>query len=396
VNLPPIHISDYNYQLKDEQIAKYPLEKRSASKLLYYKKGNIEHKMFKELPSLLPENTLLVFNDTKVIEARLIFKKESGTGIEVFLLNPADHTNNTIALHTKKESVWECMIGNKKRWKENEVLELKNDRFNLKASWHDRENNLVKFSFSDDETLSDQIKTFGSLPIPPYLNRPTEKIDLTRYQTGFAKAEGSVAAPTASLHFDDEVKNELAAKGIKQKFLTLHVGAGTFKPVSVENAIEHSMHAEYIIFTKDTIEDLLNHNGPIIPVGTTSLRSLESLYWYGVGLKKNFLKEFYIEQYFPYQFSEEHITKEESLSTILNWMDENELKTLEGNSSIYIVPGYKTNMVNGIVTNFHQPQSTLLLLVSALIGNNWKMVYQSAMENHYRFLSYGDSSLLLF
>ncbi len=396
MNLPPIHISEYDYPLRDEQIAKYPLEKRSASKLLYYKNGQIEHKMFKDLPSLLPKDSLLVFNDTKVIEARLIFKKESGTKIEIFLLNPADHSNSTLVLQTKKESVWECMIGNKKRWKQDDILELKNDHFNIKTSWEDREKNFVKFSFTGEATLSDYVKTFGSLPIPPYLNRPTEKIDLTRYQTSFANAEGSVAAPTASLHFDDEMRTELNAKGIQQRFLTLHVGAGTFKPVSTDNALEHSMHAEYIVFTREMIEDLLKHPGPIIPVGTTSLRSLESLYWLGVGLKNNVLSNFNIEQYFPYQHSNEKISKEESLATILKWMDENQMKTLEGNSSIYIVPGYESKMVNGIVTNFHQPQSTLLLLVSALIGNDWKKVYEIAMENNYRFLSYGDSSLLLF
>lgn len=391
MNLPPIHISEYDYPLKDEQIAKYPLEKRSASKLLVYKDGEIEHRNFSELPDLLPKKTMLVFNNTKVIQARLRFRKESGAEVEVFLLNPVNHENAGEVLERKESSAWQCLIGNKKRFKDNDILQ----KGDLSALWLDRENDVIQFNYGD-KCFADVIEEFGNLPIPPYLNRPTENVDQTRYQTTFAVNKGSVAAPTAALHFDEEINQHLTKRGIPSAFLTLHVGAGTFKPVTADNALEHEMHSEYIVFSKNFIESLLNHNGPTIPVGTTSLRSLESLYWYGVGLKHGILKDFHIEQYFPYKNYELQISKEESLSLVLKWMEENRMETLEGTSSIYLVPGYQPRMVNGIITNFHQPQSTLLLLISALIGSNWKKVYESAMENNYRFLSYGDSSLLLF
>ena len=390
MNLPPIHINEFDYPLKAEQIAQYPLEKRSASKLLVYKDGKIDHRKFSELPSLLPSNTLLVFNNTKVIHARLHFRKESGAEIEVFLLNPVNHENAGEVLARKESTVWQCLVGNKKRFKDTDILQ-KDD---LSALWLDRENDVIQFKYGD-KCFADVIEEHGNLPIPPYLNRPTENIDITRYQTTFAINDGSVAAPTAALHFDEDVQKELNKMGIKQNFLTLHVGAGTFKPVSTSNALDHEMHREYIAFSRDFIEDLLNHNGPVIPVGTTSLRSLESLFWFGVGLKNKTLDKFYIEQYFPYQ-NKTSASKEECLSAVLKWMDQNQLKKIEGTSSIYIVPGYQSKMVNGIITNFHQPQSTLLLLVSALIGDDWKRVYQTALENNYRFLSYGDSSLLLF
>ncbi len=398
MNLPIIHISDYDYALEDAKIAKYPLAERSSSKLLYYKAGNIEHAKFKDLPQLLPNNSMLVFNNTKVIEARLNFKKETGSEIEVFLLNPANQENASVVLSSTKGSVWHCMIGNKKRWKQDDVLKLTGNNCSITAHWKDRENNLVHFEYDLPYTLLQTIHELGSLPIPPYLNRPTEELDITRYQTTFAQYNGSVAAPTAALHFDKEMYDALNEKGIKCEYLTLHVGAGTFKPVSAENAIDHEMHEEYIVFNKSFIRSLLNHVGPIIAVGTTSLRSLESLYWFGVKiiLQDEPVSSFHIEQYFPYSIGKNTITTHESLSAILHWMDKNGLETLEGTSSIYIIPGYKPKMVNGIVTNFHQPQSTLLLLISALVGNDWKKIYDSALANDYRFLSYGDSSLLLF
>lgn len=396
MNLPIIYISDYDYPLEDAKIAKYPLAERSSSKLLYYNKGIIEHAKFKDLPQLLPNRSMLVFNNTKVIEARLNFKKETGSEIEVFLLNPAHQENATTILSSTNGSVWHCMIGNKKRWKENDVLKLTGNNCSITARWKDRENNLVQFEYDQPFTLLQTIHELGNLPIPPYLNRPTEEIDLTRYQTTFAQYNGSVAAPTAALHFDAETYDALNEKGIKCEYLTLHVGAGTFKPVSTENAIDHIMHEEYIVFKRPFIRSLLDHDGPIIAIGTTSLRSLESLYWFGVGLNNGSLSNFHIEQYFPYVIENNTISAQESLSTVLEWMDKNGSETLEGTSSIYIVPGYKPKMVNGIVTNFHQPQSTLLLLISALVGNNWKKIYDSALSNDYRFLSYGDSSLLLF
>jgi S-adenosylmethionine:tRNA ribosyltransferase-isomerase len=397
VNLPVINIADFNYPLADEQIAKYPLEKRSASKLLHFHNGIIEHTTFKHLPDLLPPETLLVFNNTKVIEARLLFTKPTGAHIEVFLLNPANPSQNaSLILDGEGESTWQCMVGNKKRWKENEVLRLQHQGNYVQAAWVDRENNLVKLQYNTHTTLAEILTLFGNLPIPPYLNRPTENIDLERYQTSFARFKGSVAAPTAALHFDDETYEAIHKKGIGCEYLTLHVGAGTFKPVTTENAVEHPMHQEFIVFTQTTIQALLQHTGPTIAVGTTSLRSLESLFWFGIGLKLGLCKEFNIEQYLPYQVGDTSITAKEALLAVIHWMKEKGLTVLEGTSSIYIIPGYKPRMVRGMVTNFHQPKSTLLLLVSAMVGNAWKDIYQAALENNYRFLSYGDSSLLMF
>jgi S-adenosylmethionine:tRNA ribosyltransferase-isomerase len=273
VNLPFIHINDFDYPLPDERIARYPLEKRSASKLLVYKTGKIEHHQFSELPDLLPENTLLIFNNTKVIQARLHFRKETGAEVEVFLLNPVNRENAGEVLGRKESSAWHCLVGNKKRFKEGDILQ-KDD---LSALWLDRENDVIQFNYGD-KCFADVIEESGNLPIPPYLNRPTENIDKTRYQTTFAINKGSVAAPTAALHFDAEINQHLVEKGIHSTFLTLHVGAGTFKPVSTENALEHTMHEEYIVFSKELIRKLKDHSQTKIAVGTTSLRSLESLY----------------------------------------------------------------------------------------------------------------------
>jgi S-adenosylmethionine:tRNA ribosyltransferase-isomerase len=288
------------------------------------------------------------------------------------------------------------MIGNKKRWKEDDVLLVSGKQSNLVAKWEDREHDQVSFEFPPNKSFKEMIEEFGQLPIPPYLNRPTENIDLTRYQTQFALLHGSVAAPTAALHFDTEIYQALEKRNIKCNYLTLHVGAGTFKPVSVDNAMDHVMHEEYIIYSKELIESLLVHVGPVIAVGTTSLRSLESLYWFGVGLINGSLSNFHIEQYFPYSAEEKTISVSDALYKVLDWMNSKGLQTVEGTSSIYMVPGYKPKMVSGIITNFHQPQSTLLLLVCALVGNDWKNIYQNALDNNYRFLSYGDSSLLMF
>jgi S-adenosylmethionine:tRNA ribosyltransferase-isomerase len=386
-----IYIKDFNYELPEDRIAKYPLEKRSASKLLFYKKGNIEHRNFLDLGGLLPEKSMLIFNNTKVIHARLHFRKETGAEVEVFLLNPLNHENAGTVLNRKGSSVWHCLIGNKKRFKQEDVLQ----KGDLSALWMDRENDVIEFNYGD-KSFAEVIEQAGSLPIPPYLNRPTEEVDNSRYQTTFAVNRGSVAAPTAALHFDEEINQRLVEKGIQYGFITLHVGAGTFKPVSAENAMEHTMHEEYIVFKKEFIQSFLQHSHSKIAVGTTSFRSLESLYWFGVGLQRSKLDHFHIPQYFPYNVDADQCSVEESLTTILNWMEENGLETLEGTSSIYIVPGYKPRMIEGLVTNFHQPQSTLLLLIAALVGDDWKKIYEEALKRNYRFLSYGDSSLILF
>jgi len=395
VQLPEINIKDYDYPLDESRIAKYPLENRSDSKLLFWNKGEILHKKFTELPGLLPANTLLVFNTTKVIEARLLFKKLAGSTIEIFLLNPADHSNASTVLKSKNKSEWFCLVGNKKRWKEGDELILEKGDIILTAKWVDREKNLVEFTYPPNKSFLEVVHELGELPIPPYLNRPTETIDETRYQTKFAEHHGSVAAPTAALHFDEKIITELKSNGHTTETLTLHVGAGTFKPVTAENASEHVMHQEFIIFTLDAIEHIKDHPGPVVPVGTTSMRSLESLYWFGVGLINQTLKDFNIPQYFPYE-TEVTITKGDALHAVTSWMKEKNTNVLEGNSSIYILPGYKSKMVNGIITNFHQPQSTLLLLITSMVGDTWKTIYKEAMENNYRFLSYGDSSLILF
>jgi len=391
VNLPFININDFDYPLPDERIARYPLDKRSDSKLLVYKQGKIKHTSFNEIANLLPQNSHLIFNNTKVIQARLHFKKETGAEVEVFLLNPVNYENAGQVLGKKQSSAWHCLVGNKKRFKNEDILQ--ND--DLSALWLDRENDIIQFNYGD-KSFAEVIEQLGNLPIPPYLNRPTENVDITRYQTTFAISSGSVAAPTAALHFDDNINQQLKDKKIKSSFLTLHVGAGTFKPVTAENAMDHTMHKEYIVFSEEIINSLAKDSAYKIAVGTTSLRSLESLYWFGVGLLMGELNEFHIPQFFPYQTKSENISVEESLSAVLNWMNERKISSLEGTSSIYIVPGYKPKMVKGIITNFHQPKSTLLLLITALVGNDWKHIYKEAMENDYRFLSYGDSSLLLF
>lgn len=391
MNLPFIDINDFDYSLPEERIARYPLDKRSDSKLLVYKQGKIVHQSFSELAHLLPENSHLIFNNTRVIQARLHFRKATGAEVEVFLLNPINNENAGHVLGQKGTSAWHCLVGNKKRFKNNDVLQ--ND--DLSALWLDRENDVIQFSYGE-KSFAEVIEQLGSLPIPPYLNRPTEHIDIIRYQTAFAVNSGSVAAPTAALHFDDEVNKKLSDKGVISSFLTLHVGAGTFKPVSANNAIDHVMHQEYIVFSEETILALLNNATYKIAVGTTSLRSLESLYWFGVGLITRELTEFHIPQFFPYKIRSENIPVDTVLNHVLGWMKERSISTLEGTSSIYIVPGYKPQMIKGIITNFHQPKSTLLLLIAALVGNDWKNIYNEAMDNDYRFLSYGDSSMLLF
>ncbi len=391
MNLPFVNINDYDYPLSDARIARYPLDNRSDSKLLVFDHGTIYHQSFKNLPELLPSQAHLIFNNTKVIQARLHFRKETGAEVEVFLLNPVNHENAGEVLSRKQSSAWHCMIGNKKRFKEEDVLQ--ND--DLSALWLDRENDIIQFNYGD-KCFADVIEQIGNLPIPPYLNRPTEKIDHTRYQTSFAISSGSVAAPTAALHFDEGINEQLKNKGIISSYLTLHVGAGTFKPVSTDNAMDHTMHKEYIVFTEEMIHSLLKYPLNRIAVGTTSLRSLESLYWLGVGLITGELTQFHIPQFFPYQCKSQNISVEESLEKVLNFMKKNSISILEGTSSIFIFPGYKTKMVKGIITNFHQPKSTLLLLIASLIGDDWKKIYNEALSNDYRFLSYGDSSLLLF
>lgn len=406
-----ILLADYQYDLPDERIARYPLEPRDSSKLLIYQEGNILHKYFYDLPNYLPSDSFLVFNDTKVIPARVFFQKTTGAVIEIFLLHPEEPTRIiNDAMQQTESCVWSCMIGNKKRWKKGEVLttELRvanryadADELRIKVEWVDVTNNWVKFSWEPILTSSslfhsppfaEIIRALGEIPLPPYLNRKAEIKDLESYQTVYSKIEGAVAAPTAGLHFTENVFQKLSHKGIEHAFVTLHVGAGTFQPVKVLNAIEHTMHAEQVVFSQELVEKLQQHLGKIIAVGTTSVRALESLYWYGVRLLQG-EKSFWIEQLSPYQ-TEIVPNAAASLEAVLSYMKAHDLKELVGETEIMIFPGYEFKLCKGLITNYHQPNSTLMLLVAAFVGPDWRKIYEEALANDYRFLSYGDSSLL--
>lgn len=401
---PKINLQDFTYHLPEEKIAQYPLAQRDHSKLLHYHKGTINTQQFHELPQLLKPETLLVFNNTKVIPARLYFRKDTGALIEVLLLEPALPTPIVaLAMQVTKTCVWKCMIGNQKKWREGETLttaiflpEL-NANINLNASWHSRENNEVQLSWdAENITFLSILNAAGEMPIPPYLNREANEDDASQYQTVYAKHHGAVAAPTAGLHFTDTVLQQLQNKQISQTEVTLHVSAGTFQPIKeTADVQQHNMHAEQIIVYKKTIELLLNSIGKTVVVGTTSMRTLESLYWYGVKLMLLPHSPFFIEKLFCYETILQNISVEESLNSVLRFMQKNNLPFIQGSTEIIILPGYIFKICNGLITNFHQPDSTLILLIAAFIGEDWRTVYQYALDNDYRFLSYGDSSLLM-
>jgi S-adenosylmethionine:tRNA ribosyltransferase-isomerase len=403
--LPEILLADYQYDLPDERIARYPVEPRDSSKLQIYQDGKITHEHFFNLPDYLPSDSFLVFNDTKVIPARVFFQKPTGAVIEIFLLHPEEPSRIiNDAMQQTESGVWSCMIGNKKRWKVGEVLttelRVSNYELRIRAEWTDGENNWVKFSWEvisspppfSSPSFADVIRALGEIPLPPYLNRKAESRDLETYQTVYSKIEGAVAAPTAGLHFTERVFENLARKGINHAFVTLHVGAGTFQPVKVLNAVEHTMHAEQVVFTLDLLEKLRQNLGRIIAVGTTSVRALESLYWYGVRLLQG-ETSFWIEKLSPYQ-NEQVPSAADSLEAILSYMKVQNLKELVGETEIMIFPGYEFKLCKGLITNYHQPNSTLMLLIAAFVGPDWRKIYEEALANEYRFLSYGDSSLL--
>ena len=396
---PTIDLKDFQYHLPDEKIAKYPLENRDLSKLLYYRRGNIEHEHFANIPGLLPTKSALFFNNTKVIPARLYFHKESGAQIEIFLLKPKLPSQEMGMVMEERRSVtWECMIGNYKKWKEETVLQRKfangTDTFTLQATIIDRNSKWIQFSWDDPKrSFAEIVSMAGQVPLPPYLNREATASDKPRYQTVYSKKEGAVAAPTAGLHFTDEILDQLGQKKIKKVFLTLHVSAGTFQPIKAENITDHPMHAEQMVVNLHNIEQVLSATGPIIAVGTTSMRTLESLYWFGIRLLHG-NEDFAIEKLEPYQKSNLPDRKE-AFEAIRQWMIQQQLEEITGSTEIFIFPGYQFRVCDGLITNFHQPGSTLMLLVAALIGDDWKKVYEAALENDYRFLSYGDSSLLL-
>ncbi len=394
-----INIHDYDYDLPDERIAKYPLPERDTSKLLVWQGGEIGHRKFRQLPELLRGDEVLFFNNTKVIPARLLFRKETGSLIETFLLNPLEPALVEQAMRATGTTTWACAIGNLKRWKGGQVLERELDidgqKISLRATLASRTEQAVRYDWDSTLPFARIVEACGEMPIPPYLNRKAEAADRSTYQTVYSKREGAVAAPTAGLHFTPAVLESLKNKGVQLEELTLHVSAGTFKPVSAENAIDHEMHAEQVAVTRENVEALAAGR-KIIAVGTTSMRTLESLYWFGVRLFDNPEADFNIGQYEPYVHAPGELPNLRAVAEkILDYMASHGLTELHGNTQIYIVPGYTLRVVDVLISNFHQPCSTLLLLVSAFTGgDHWKEIYRAALENDYRFLSYGDSSML--
>lgn len=398
-----IKINDYNYPLPEERIAKFPLPVRDQSKLLVYRKGEISETVFTSLPNYLESGSLMIFNNTKVIQARLHFRKETGALIEIFCLEPIQPNDYALNFQQTQHAAWLCMIGNLKKWKEGSLqkeLTVKGKPLTLTATrgaCHGT-SHWVDFTWNNDEvTFADILEVFGELPIPPYLNRETQESDKETYQTVYSKIKGSVAAPTAGLHFTQRVLDSLAEKGVDLEEVTLHVGAGTFKPVKSEEIEGHEMHTEYISINRRTIEKLLAHQGEAIAVGTTSVRTLESLYYIGTTISQHpdaSQEELHVKQWQPYETSSS-LSAIEALQQILNYMERHQLETLHTSTQIIIAPGYEYKIVKKMITNFHQPQSTLLLLVSAFVKGNWKSIYDYALSHDFRFLSYGDSSLLI-
>ena len=393
----PILIQDYHYDLPGDRIAYFPLPDRDKSKLLVYSKGEITNAQFDSITKFIPENCFLFFNNTRVIPARLRFTKNTGATIEIFLLSPVKPSSILAeTMEAKGYCSWSCTIGNVKRWKENSQLIRSEKGISLSADLHNRADGIVEFSWTPNHlSFAEVISKAGVSPLPPYIKREANEDDLVRYQTIFAKHEGAVAAPTAGLHFTDTVLDTLKEKGIRHDYLTLHVSAGTFQPVKNENALEHQMHSEQIFITKENIENILLEDTFILPVGTTSMRTLESIYWYGVKLLKDPEAEFQIGQNDPYNKDLPMPTATEAIKAVQNAFLRKNLASMVGHTSIYIRPGYTFQICRGLITNFHLPGSTLILLVAALLGQDWKRVYETALKNNYRFLSYGDSSLLI-
>lgn len=402
-------IDNYNYPLPDERIAKYPLEQRDGSKLLIFNDGDLHETRFAEIGNFLPEGAHLIYNNTRVIQARMIFHKTTGARIEVFCLEPLAPHDYQLSLTSTTGCVWKCMVGNLKKWKEgalemvvqtaDSTCTLRAERLSTTGNTHE-----VRFAW-DDETLSfaEILDAMGELPIPPYLNRPTEERDKQTYQTVYSRIKGSVAAPTAGLHFTENVLNDLRRRGVGISELTLHVGAGTFQPVKTADANQHTMHTEIIAVPKETIRTIREKLGHIVAVGTTSVRTLESLYYLGEKMEKGEWKmengELRVGQFDPYE-GEHTMTTEEALDALLAYLDSTGQEVLHAETQIMIKPGFRFRIVEQMITNFHQPKSTLLLLVSAFVdgasleGENWHRIYRYALDNGFRFLSYGDSSLL--
>jgi S-adenosylmethionine:tRNA ribosyltransferase-isomerase len=410
-----IHISDYTYDLPDERIAKFPMAERDHSKLLLYRKGEVGEDVFYNLPQYLPEGALMVMNNTRVIQARLHFRKETGALIEIFLLEPAMPRDYEQMFQQISRCQWLCLVGNQKKWiarhtstpgsKKDVALtreiSIKGTKITVTAT-HKGEvgtSQLIELEWTGNVSFAEVIDVMGELPIPPYLNRETQESDKTTYQTVYSKIKGSVAAPTAGLHFTERVLSDIDARGIEREEVTLHVGAGTFRPVKSETIGDHPMHTEYIAVRRHTIERLLAHNGEAIAVGTTSVRTLESLYYMGLKVLQNpdiAEDQLHVNQWEPYEEPKAKSQKPKAvLQALLDWMLRNELTVLHSSTQIIIAPGYDYKIVKMLITNFHQPQSTLLLLVSAFVHGDWHKIYDYALAHDFRFLSYGDSSLII-
>lgn len=404
MNIKDIQIKDFNYPLPDERIAKHPLTQREQCKLLVYQNGDIQDLRFYDVPRLLPQQSMLVYNNTRVINARLRFQKpNAGAIIEIFCLEPIAPRDYAQVFQTTNQCSWLCFVGNSKRWKAGsltQVVNVNGCEVELAATRGEQKGNAFEIIFSwnnDNITFASLLEAIGEIPIPPYLNRNTEESDSADYQTVYSHIEGSVAAPTAGLHFTDEVLAECDRQGISRRELTLHVGAGTFQPVKSESIGEHDMHTEFISVEKSLLVDLIKANGNVIAVGTTSVRTLESLYYIGITLLNNpdaNEEELRVKQWAPYQ-QDYTISTADALQAIIDHLDRNGIDRYIGSTQIMIAPSFKFRVIRGMITNFHQPQSTLLLLVSAFVNGNWKAIYDYALSHDYRFLSYGDSSLLL-
>ncbi len=398
-----INIDDYSFELPEERIAQYPVKERDLSQLLVFKGGKISKDIFRNIGSYIPSHSLLVFNNTRVIRARLLFSKDTGATIQIFCLEPVNPCNYESALVSTGQAEWKCLVGNLKKWKKGKIS--KNFRFmgriheltaekvdELGEAWN------IRFTWTPGElTFGDVIESAGQIPLPPYVKRDDEEIDYIRYQTVYSRNEGSVASPTAGLHFTNEVINSVREKGIEIAELTLHTGAGTFQPVRSRDLSEHEMHCEHYVISKELIEILLNTERRVIACGTTSVRTLESLFWLGFKILKNPLLEYnslYTDQWEPY-LTKPSVTVKDSLKAIIEFLDRRKMSSIKASTRIMIIPGYDFRIVQGIITNFHMPKSTLLLLLSAWTGEEWKRIYRFALENNFRFLSYGDSSLLI-
>lgn len=399
-----IQIKDYNYSLPDDRIAKYPLPERDSSKLLLYRHGDISEDRFVRLSDYLPEHSLMVFNNTKVVQARLHFRKETGAQIEVFILEPALPLEYQENFLSRGQCEWLCLVGNLKKWKSGTLSLLLPDGTEVKAErlGHEGTSERIRFHWSAALTWAEILEQAGELPIPPYLNRKTEASDLTTYQTIYSRIKGSVAAPTAGLHFTERVLDSLKQREIEREEVTLHVGAGTFRPVKSEQIGGHDMHTEHIAVGRHTIERLVAYGGSAIAVGTTSVRTLESLYYMGLlagkllreGRDTGDGEELHVPQWMPYEMPSEQ-SATDALEELLRYMEKHSMEVLHSSTQIIIAPGYEFRVVKAMVTNFHQPQSTLLLLVSAFVHGDWRSIYDYALANDFRFLSYGDSSLLI-